>query len=298
MKAELEFLTPTLARQLLEQNPINRVIQPKLVTKYASDMKADRWQNNGETVVISESGNLLDGQHRCRAVLKSGVTIPVFVVRGAPEEAFKTLGQGKSRTTTDMLGIAGYVNTKTVAAIAAFAHFYASGAQLDNRATGSEMLNLVVKHPYITEAAYMVTCSRRFPKSSLGLVALLGNEDRKYDFELAAFIDGVVHGENLAKGDPRHTLREWFFSRSNVKGVRVRAQMVHAATIRAWNAWVEGKTLLVIRVPETFRRSNMDIKGFNHALYADLPDLSEISMAEAANAARSRVRSGGVSPLL
>lgn len=288
MKAELEFLTPALAKQLLEQNRINRKLRPRRVALYAADMKAGRWENNGETIIIAENGDLLNGQHRCVAVIQTGVTIPVFIVRGAPARVFKTMDGGLPRSTSDVLHTAGYSNTKLIAAIAGFAYFYASGARMDNQATKAELFDLVERHPYIVDASLVATSSRRFPKSSLGIVALMANEDRKYDFELAQFVSGIVYGENLSKGDPRHTLREWYSNRSGIKGIKVRPHMIHAATIRSWNAWVDGQALSMIRVSENFRRSGLALKGFNPALYADLPDLSEVSMAEAASAARSK----------
>ena len=40
---------------------------------------------NGEPIQIAEDGTLLNGQHRLNAVIESGATVPMLVVRGLPK---------------------------------------------------------------------------------------------------------------------------------------------------------------------------------------------------------------------
>jgi hypothetical protein len=78
MPADYRDLTPELARQLLDT-----LTDPKFdehrVKVYTGRMLAGHWKFS--TIVVSRNGKrLLDGRHRCRAVVASGVTVRVLVV--------------------------------------------------------------------------------------------------------------------------------------------------------------------------------------------------------------------------
>lgn len=275
MKAELEFITPALAKQLLEQNPRNRNLSGMAVKKYASDMKTGRWNNNGQTIVISESGYLLDGQHRCAAVLASGVTIAAFVVRGAPDKVYTTIDTGRPRSLADLLTIEGYVDAKRLQSVSTITYNYATGAAYGYQPTKAALFEFVTAHPYLTDAVRMAGKSRTFPRAPLGAVVFLSNESRKFDLETQMFVDGAVHGDGLAKGDPRLTVREWYFARANRNGVQIDSGSIFAATARAWSSWAAGEPLHNLRLPDVIRRATVAIAGYDQSLYTALPDLTE-----------------------
>jgi hypothetical protein len=78
MPADYRDLTPDYARALLDT-----LTDPKFderrVKVYIGRMLAGHWKFS--TIVVSQNGKrLLDGRHRCRAVVESGVTVRVLVV--------------------------------------------------------------------------------------------------------------------------------------------------------------------------------------------------------------------------
>jgi hypothetical protein len=77
MPSQYRDLTPDYARELL-----GTLTEPKYderrVKIYTGRMLAGHW--NPSTIVVSRNGNLIDGRHRCRAVIASGVTVPVLVL--------------------------------------------------------------------------------------------------------------------------------------------------------------------------------------------------------------------------
>ena len=77
VKARMCALTPELATKLLARNTHNRTISSSRIRQYAADMAAGNWAFNGEAIKVSEGGQILDGQHRLRAVIESDVTIIV-----------------------------------------------------------------------------------------------------------------------------------------------------------------------------------------------------------------------------
>ena len=100
---ELKRISPEMASSLLNKNKRNRAIKPGNIEKFAAAMKAGEWDINGETIKISEEGNLLDGQNRLYACVKAGVPFDTWVVYNVPEEMMDTIDIGAARTPADHL---------------------------------------------------------------------------------------------------------------------------------------------------------------------------------------------------
>lgn len=82
----VEKIGPKKAKEYMKKNVNNprgtNSLSRSHVERLADDMKAGLWQNNGEAIVFDEDGFLKNGQHRLAAIIKSGVTIEVAVIRG------------------------------------------------------------------------------------------------------------------------------------------------------------------------------------------------------------------------
>lgn len=98
---------PDEAAELLKRNINgNRPVKTNKVHDYAKYMAEGRWIRNGEALRITESGTLLDGQHRLMAVIESGATV-TFDVAVIPddeaEQAFLTMDNGLRRSVSDFV---------------------------------------------------------------------------------------------------------------------------------------------------------------------------------------------------
>jgi hypothetical protein len=83
MTINQEVITPAMAQEYLKFNTENyRSINNVRVISYAADMKAGRWQLNGEGIKFDTNGTLIDGQHRLQAIVRAGVPIEMLVIRG------------------------------------------------------------------------------------------------------------------------------------------------------------------------------------------------------------------------
>jgi len=80
----------------------NRHVSANVIHKYARDMAAGRWCLNGQTIKISSSGKLLDGQHRLEAAKKAKRSFQSIVVEGLPEDSFGSLDIGRRRGVADI----------------------------------------------------------------------------------------------------------------------------------------------------------------------------------------------------
>lgn len=110
MKAEFIDVSPEVAERLLTYNTNNRKLKQKAVAEYAYKMANGLWNSNSlDPIVITKDGVLENGQHRLKAVIKSGKTIEMYVITGAVSAA-GTYDMNVPRTMTDTLVIRGKAN--------------------------------------------------------------------------------------------------------------------------------------------------------------------------------------------
>lgn len=104
MTASVIDVTPQLAKMWLENNKSNRSIREATVRAYAEDMASGGWQLNGEGIMFDASGNLINGQHRLSAIVRSNCTIPMLVLRNVSASIYDV---GASRSPADILQLEG-----------------------------------------------------------------------------------------------------------------------------------------------------------------------------------------------
>src|SRR5690606_5321337 len=73
-------LTPDTAVRLLERNTLNRPLSDQHVKRIASQISAGKWRFNGDTIKLSECGDVLDGQHRLWAVIEAKKPVETLIV--------------------------------------------------------------------------------------------------------------------------------------------------------------------------------------------------------------------------
>ena len=103
---KLEFIDPTTAAlmlQMIDRN-LQRKMKPYLVDKYVRLMKEGFWLTDlPSTILISITGKLMDGQHRLRAVVQSGIGQWFLVFRNCPESIYPVIDTNTSRNHRDVL---------------------------------------------------------------------------------------------------------------------------------------------------------------------------------------------------
>ena len=109
------LITPEIARQLLLRNRIEfqRKLKMRVVNSYAQDMKAGLWQKNGEPIHLDSDGRLVNGQHRLRAIIESGVSIELYVIHNVDATLFDS---GYRRNLGDQLQMNGVALPTTASA--------------------------------------------------------------------------------------------------------------------------------------------------------------------------------------
>lgn len=116
MKTKIERISPTMAKSYLDNNYGNqRSLSESHIVHLAQQMKAGQWECNGEPIIFDDNNNLIDGQHRLHAVIRSGVPILTLVVTEVKQGAFVTINSGKPRSNSDVFSIKGIANYNNIA---------------------------------------------------------------------------------------------------------------------------------------------------------------------------------------
>ena len=263
--AEVVFLSPSRARALLNANPDNRKVTASTVEAYAKDIAQGRFAFNGQTIIVADTGELNDGQHRCEAVVLAGIGIETLLVAGVPRITRTTVDMGKTRTTGDFLHMHGIPYANHVASAAGVIYAYELGIVLGDkrgvaksgghfadptqRPTKQQLLTFAranledieraIRAVDIKKATAIATFSR-----FIGVLCILAR--RSKDWKAATeFITAILEGDNLKKGTPEYIVREKLIAeRSTRLGPVAFVEIV----VRGWNAKRSGKPLNRISV--------------------------------------------------
>lgn len=211
-KAAFVWVDPTIAERWLGRNENNRNLNQALVRRYVTDMEAGDWAFTGEAVKFSASGKLLDGQHRLHAIIKSGVTVLMLVVRGLDDPAQDVMDTGRKRTAHDMLKMHGKTHATALAATARLVVAWQNGAiktsdtQFVGHITNSQILAVVESDPYVAWASELAAHANGVAAnpSAIGLAAWVAG--RFHADQVRTFLTTTAEMRTDGPGDPRYTL--------------------------------------------------------------------------------------------
>lgn len=73
------LITPATAALFLETNECNRPVSDFLVEAYERDIRANKWEFNGDSLRFDREGRMVEGQHRCLAIVRAGKPIKTLI---------------------------------------------------------------------------------------------------------------------------------------------------------------------------------------------------------------------------
>lgn len=250
------LIVPELARKILDElNTANRPLRPRRVEYWASVMRRGRWAYTHQGIAFNTIPELQDGQHRLAAAALEGYTLDVNVTVGMPVENFMRVDVGAGRTGGDTFATEkkDFPNTLSGAGKLIYGYDrYGSEMRLVARGMkvpNDELSEAVEKYgDELQDAvalARSLTGQRGGPKMSPNALSagiyLISRRLPKNDARVKEFIRGYAEGTNLSAGDARIALRAYMtgLSEPNRK-VPVQDQL--GVWIKAWNAWVNGRS--------------------------------------------------------
>lgn len=210
MKIETKMVSPAMAEAILESNPNNRPVSYPRVEQLATAMRNGKWQKNGETIIISKTGRLLDGQHRLYAIREYGAPVEMILVQDVDDNAFETIDTGRTRTAIDIARIQGKTVSPSAAGAAGTLWRIWHNTRTSEPCPPYAVLRILERYPSISKWAHHHSADKQAriaPGASL-VTALTYLEDiKKEPIAADRFFKAIARGVNLQEGDPLLTLR-------------------------------------------------------------------------------------------
>lgn len=241
----LAEINPALALALLERNVANRSLSQERVDAWARDMLEGAWCANNQGLALGADGTLYDGQHRLRAVVQSGATVRMVVVRGLDAAVRATIDQGRVRSISDTLRVVDgeQGGARAVAWIRAIEALHGRSP----RVISPHAARVHLAH-YRASIDWMLANGPRSP--TLRRASVLGPLVYAHHALGAAvepLLEGYTRGADLATGSPALALRTYVMDRSYAKAERDRLTGLRA--LRCAVAQLRGER--VDRIPAT-----------------------------------------------
>lgn len=255
--AQIEIVTPLIAAQWLATNTEHQRSVTKSHSSFLEkEMKGNNWFLTGETFIFDWNGMLIEGQHRCHAVINSGATIESWVIRGIDPAAFAYINRGKIRTTGNIAQIAGIKDANTVMSFANAVWKYRraikTGGSINtyDRSAPHELLDIYNANKSGFDAALapsgLAYREVGLGKSIGGPIHFLANEASRQPELVDLFFEGLIYGKGLQDGDPVLYFRNLMI-RSKMSQMKINAYQAFAIGAKAWNLFKQGKSAKLIR---------------------------------------------------
>jgi hypothetical protein len=226
------------------------------VRRYARDLRNGRWRWNAAPIRfdgVDEHGHpkMVDGFHRCMAVIEANVTVYFFCTYGISLEAMHTTDTGRTRSLAQQFYLNGVQAPKVAADIIKLLAVYRLNPKRGFSgplSSDSEYHECLEANPGVRDIAKEYV--RQLPKNlSDGLIGCAHYLFAEKDPVAAkSFCDAVVSGEHLAIGEPAYEFREWVISLDK-KTERVSTAKIGNVLVDCWNKFAEGKRVTRIRIP-------------------------------------------------
>jgi len=252
---QLLMVTPLMAQQWLENNNTNRTLRKANVIRLANEIIEGRWVCDPALppIAIGDDGQVLNGQHRLHAVVKSGVSVRMYVAFNVPAHVMGVVDQAIPRSAADVFNLKHHIpNSKNVAASVNAYHRWMNYPELvwQNWMTPSPEVLVSIYELNVDEwqeamaVADRVYRNTRLVKAATCAVAFRVQTEGSDPAQWFDFVEGVATGIGLTESDPRLALRSWAINATRKWGVN---QWAIVGITTAWNAYVDSRPLRQIK---------------------------------------------------
>lgn len=266
MQTQTMLVTPAMARDMLQKNPRNRTLRRSNVHYLANEIKSGRWKLTHQGVAVATDGTLLDGQHRLNAIIEADTSALINVSFDCDPSLFTVIDTGSARTSSDVLRIAGAVNTNetTISAAIKLVHLYRNKSQLMwtgevSRVSSDVVLKEFESDPDLYNWAVRLANKARNEfnvlrvKSATAAFVCIAMQDTSFidAATLEEFVMSIATGANMVKLDPRHTFRQQLINGWNPgSGTGGRASQAWLACwIKVFNFYLGNTELKLFKTP-------------------------------------------------
>lgn len=248
-----EIHPSTAAEILAHRNVQNRKVAPSKLAQTCDDIREGRFLINGESVIFSDTGYLLDGQHRLSGCVETNIPIITLVAFGISEEARRTIDTGKGRTVGDIAQLGGVADGNNITTIARLMIAYqrGGGEQLARTTdiSAGEILDFIEMTPMIHDLNKWAGHFQKglvsiMPRTVLAVARMI--LEPKFGPGIVQYLEQVGSGESIKAGDPAFSVRRRLFGAKKTRAVSLEA------VLRGAVAFYEGRQLSRVEINNRF----------------------------------------------
>jgi hypothetical protein len=255
MNVEKKLITPSIAIEMLKNNDGNRRMKMPSVYRYSQEMKNGKWkEDTGELIKISKTGKVLDGQHRLKAVILSGVSIYFHVAYGLSDEIFDVLDTGSLRNAADSFFISGIKNSNALPSMISLNDLLLKGAkdwfgQKNKKLSNSELLDKYNVNPIFWDNVSRKSINWYNSFSKILAPSIIGGMYSAFIYKDSVqanfFMTQLCEGINVTN-NTINILRNVLI-KDKISSKKMPMDMKLALIIKCWNLYRTNKTVKLLR---------------------------------------------------
>lgn len=254
IKLSIERITPEVAERMLLANTHNRNL---LVNSIDKAIINGEWVINGATIVFSDDGVLLDGQHRLKECVNTGKAIETVVVRGIKQESQMSMDTGVKRKVAHYIKMMGYpeVNLTTAIGLAlqrSDEYGVESGFNKGNNATCTlkSSVDFIARNYEKRIRPIIRTCvcvQRQYKGVNSGTIAVFVDYLKMHgvdEADISLFFDQL--NKKVPPTSTVLALQKRLDANAKSTTGKLPQKVIAALIIKAWNAYMTGEDLKVL----------------------------------------------------
>ena len=249
-----QIITPALASEWLKHNVKNRPLRQGHVDLLTKVILGDQWVVDGNPIRFNDRGDVIDGQHRLSAIVRSKRSVESLVCRGLKEEAQNAIDVGRSRSHADVLTLKGVESARKKLAPARIIERWERGDSASTSRKGTTLGELewvLDKFGSDIDRAVNGITYTIDPGIRSGAASTFAA------FAYARVINPVVvdelmvkvrRGMGISPGDPAHTIRSFISKLQSMRASStIRLEAAHRI-LRGVEAGLDGRELYVLKL--------------------------------------------------
>jgi hypothetical protein len=223
MTFEIQLISPETAKLMLFEPAKNRSLKHGMIARFVHDMLQGKWRVTHQGIAFNTKGQLIDGQNRLHAVIKSNVAVWMLVVRGCEDSSMLSLDSGTVRSMPDQMRLNEVALTMPsgaeIPSVACDSQRVTALHNLESQSWKGHKLSPDATIALIQRYNAGLTWARQHFKNGTpkkkpwNNASVVGGLVYAYPFnplEVDKFVDILIGRKtNVPSDDPAHVLREW-----------------------------------------------------------------------------------------
>ena len=238
MQITTRVVTPQIAAEWIQtiEEGRQRKMRMAHVTRLAGIIERGEWSANNDMIMLDIDGRLINGQHRCAAIVKANRPVSAVVALGCDPNLYKVIDHGTApRHNADALHVAGYSSYLNIAAIINTIYRDIKGKNIPSATEAIEFAQ-ANKQKLLDAHAWWRRCvESKSPIEPSIVCALWFFAVAQYPIDANNFCAAIADSA-CAKGDAAWVLLKRFREdRASVSRLPRRVKM--ALAVRAFRSW-------------------------------------------------------------